>query len=146
MISKTTVQVVENILSANDQIAILNRGILDQNGIFSLNMMASPGSGKTSFIVETIRRSKDFCKIGVIEGDTASVTIDADKVIAEGIPATQINTGGDCHLDAIMLSRGMQSLPLVNIDLLLVENVGNLVCPAAFQLGTHKNILIASIP
>ena len=146
MTTKSNIQVVENILSANDQIANQNHTILDGKGIFSLNIMASPGSGKTSFILETIKRSKDFCRIGVVEGDTAAVTIDADKVSAAGIPATQINTGGDCHLDAIMLSRGLQALPLDTIDLLLVENVGNLVCPAAFQLGTHKNLLIASIP
>ncbi len=146
MTNKTTIQVVENILSANDQIAIQNRSFLDQNGIFSLNIMASPGSGKTSFILQTIQRLSEFCKIGVVEGDTAAVTIDADKVSAAGIPATQINTGGDCHLDAMMLKQGFHALPLESIDLLLVENVGNLVCPAAFQLGTHKNVLIASIP
>jgi len=146
MTIKSTIQVVENILSANDQIAIQNRTFLDQNGIFSLNIMASPGSGKTSFILQTIKWSSEFCKIGVVEGDTAAVTIDADKVSAAGIPATQINTGGDCHLDAMMLKQGFRALPLESIDLLLVENVGNLVCPAAFQLGTHKNVLIASIP
>jgi hydrogenase nickel incorporation protein HypB len=85
-------------------------------------------------------------KIGVVEGDTAPVTIDADKVIAAGMPAVQINTGGDCHLDAVMLKEGLSLLPLEEIDLLIVENVGNLVCPAAFNLGTHLNLLVASIP
>jgi hydrogenase nickel incorporation protein HypB len=84
--------------------------------------------------------------MGVVEGDTAPVTIDADKVIAEGMPAVQINTGGDCHLDAVMLEIALQRLPLEEIDLMIVENVGNLVCPAAFSLGTHSNVLIASIP
>jgi hydrogenase nickel incorporation protein HypB len=82
----------------------------------------------------------------VIEGDTAPVTIDADKVIAAGMPAVQINTGGDCHLDAVMIQNGLNQLPLSTIDLLIVENVGNLVCPASFSLGTHANVLIASIP
>ena len=82
----------------------------------------------------------------MVEGDTAPVTIDADKITAAGMPAVQINTGGDCHLDAVMLKDGLQQLPLAEIDLLIVENVGNLVCPAAFSLGTHLNVLIASIP
>jgi hydrogenase nickel incorporation protein HypB len=82
----------------------------------------------------------------VVEGDTAPVTIDADKITAVGMPAVQINTGGDCHLDAVMLKDGLQQLPLDEIDLLVVENVGNLICPAAFNLGTHLNVLIASIP
>jgi hydrogenase nickel incorporation protein HypB len=140
------VAVVEKILSANDQIAALNRRQLNQAGVFSLNLMASPGAGKTSFILQTIRALSNRLKIGVIEGDTAPVTIDADKVIAAGMPAVQINTGGDCHLDAVMIQNGLNELPLQDIDLLIVENVGNLVCPASFDLGTHANILIASIP
>jgi hydrogenase nickel incorporation protein HypB len=108
--------------------------------------MASPGAGKTSFILQTIKALTTKMHIGVIEGDTAPVTIDADKVIAAGMPAVQINTGGDCHLDAIMIQNGMASLPLETLDLVIVENVGNLVCPAAFNLGTHLNVLIASIP
>jgi hydrogenase nickel incorporation protein HypB len=108
--------------------------------------MASPGAGKTSLILQTIQALKSSYQIGVIEGDTAPVTIDADKVTAVGMPAIQINTGGDCHLDAIMLSQGLSQLPLNGLDLVIVENVGNLICPAAFKLGTHANVLIASIP
>ncbi|HNT54415.1 MAG TPA: hydrogenase nickel incorporation protein HypB, partial [Anaerolineaceae bacterium] len=85
-------------------------------------------------------------RIGVIEGDTAPVTIDADKVLAAGMPAVQINTGGDCHLDATMIEQGLNSLPLPELDLIIIENVGNLICPAAFQLGSHANVLIASVP
>ena len=147
MPEKNRIQVIENIFSANDQIAIQNQQLLNSNKVFSLNVMASPGSGKTSVIIETIKRIAPVCRVGVIEGDTAPVTIDADKIIsAVGIPATQINTGGDCHLDAVMLRQGLASLPLNELDLVIVENVGNLVCPAAFTLGTHKNVLIASIP
>lgn len=146
---KTTIPIVQNILSANDRIASQNRALLDQHDIFSMNIMASPGSGKTSFIIKTIQQIRDKARVGVIEGDTAPVTIDADKVSAAGVAttqATQINTGGDCHLDAIMFSQGLTALDLSILDLVIVENVGNLVCPAAFQLGTHKNVLIASIP
>jgi hydrogenase nickel incorporation protein HypB len=149
MTTKTNIPIVQNILSANDQIALQNRQVLDAHKVFSLNCMASPGSGKTSFIIQTIRKMSGLARIGVVEGDTAPVTIDADKVNAAGVSttqATQINTGGDCHLDAIMLSQGLASLDLNLLDLMIVENVGNLVCPAAFQLGTHRNVLIASIP
>ncbi len=140
------VPVIEKILSANDQIAAANHTLLNEAKIFSLNLMASPGAGKTSFILQTIRALGGRLRIGVIEGDTAAVTIDADKVIAAGMPAVQINTGGDCHLDAFMVQNGLHQLPLTEIDLLIIENVGNLVCPASFSLGTHANILIASIP
>lgn len=108
--------------------------------------MASPGAGKTSFILETIKRMKVDYKIGVIEGDTAPVTIDADKISAAGMPAIQINTGGDCHLDASMVSDGLSQIPLSDLDLVIVENVGNLICPAAWDLGMHLNLLVASIP
>ncbi|NMB54308.1 MAG: hydrogenase nickel incorporation protein HypB [Leptolinea sp.] len=140
------VPVVEKILSANDQLAFQNRQFLKSKGVFSINMMASPGAGKTSFILQTIDGLKNRLKIGVIEGDTAAVTIDADKVSDAGVPAVQINTGGDCHLDAVMVAGGLQQLPLETIDLMIIENVGNLVCPAAFDLGTDINILIASVP
>ena len=144
--SSLRVPVVEKILSANDQVASLNRSRLDAVKVFSVNLMASPGAGKTSVILQTIQALSKDVRIGVIEGDTAPVTIDADKVIAAGMPAVQINTGGDCHLDAVMLKEGIDQLPLDQIDLMIVENVGNLVCPAAFTLGTHANVLVASIP
>lgn len=140
------VQVVEKILNANDQVAGLNRVKLDEKRIFSINLMASPGSGKTSLILQTIQGLNAKMQIGVIEGDTAPVTIDADKILAAGMPAVQVNTGGECHLDAVMIDRALNALPLGNLDLVIVENVGNLICPAAFNLGTHANVLIASVP
>jgi hydrogenase nickel incorporation protein HypB len=140
------VPIVEKILSANDQIAAENRARLDAKHVFSINIMASPGAGKTSFILKTIQALAPTVRTGVVEGDTAPVTIDADKITAVGMPAVQINTGGDCHLDAVMLKDGLSQMPLEEIDLLIVENVGNLICPAAFALGTHLNVLIASIP
>ena len=141
----TTVTVVEKILSANDRLAEQNRARLDQAGIFGLNIMAAPGAGKTSTILRTIKALAPQITIGVVEGDTAAVTIDADKIIAAGMPAVQINTGGECHLDAVMLGGALNQLPLDRIDLLIVENVGNLICPAAFSLGTHANVLISSV-
>jgi hydrogenase nickel incorporation protein HypB len=140
------VQVVEKIFSANDALAEQNRARLDQAGVFSINLMASPGAGKTTLILSTIQALAPRLRIGVVEGDTAPVTIDADKVIAAGMPAVQINTGGDCHLDAVMFANALPQLPLEELDLVIVENVGNLICPAAFKLGTHANVLIASIP
>ena len=142
----TRVPVVEKILDANDQVAQSNQSLLDENRVLGINLMASPGAGKTSFILKTIQSLESKYKIGVIEGDTAPVTIDADKISAAGMPAVQINTGGDCHLDAMMLKAGLSQMPLTGLDLLIVENVGNLICPAAFTLGTHLNILVASIP
>lgn len=146
MMNTIRVPVVEKILSANDQLASQNRALLKSKGVFSINIMASPGAGKTSFILQTIQGLQGRIKLGVIEGDTAAVTIDADKVNEAGVPAVQINTGGDCHLDAVMVAGGMQQLPLESIDLMVIENVGNLVCPAAFDLGTDINVLIASVP
>jgi hydrogenase nickel incorporation protein HypB len=140
------VPIVEKILNANDRMAALNRSKFDAHQVLALNLMASPGAGKTSFIMETIKRVLSSRQIGVIEGDTAPVTIDADKISKLGMPAVQINTGGDCHLEASMVSDGIDQLPLTQLDLVVIENVGNLVCPAAWDLGTHMNILIASIP
>src|SRR5512136_2055566 len=127
----TRVAVVEKILSANDRLAEENRARLDQHGIFGLNIMAAPGAGKTSTILRTIKALSPQITIGVVEGDTAAVTIDADKVKQAGVPAVQINTGGSCHLDSSMLGQALSQLPLQQLDLLIVENVGNLVCPAA---------------
>jgi hydrogenase nickel incorporation protein HypB len=140
------VPVIEKILSANDQLADQNRRKFDDAGVFAINLMASPGAGKTSVILRTIKELSAKANLGVIEGDTAPVTIDADKVVAAGMPAVQINTGGDCHLDAVMIGNALPQLVLKDLDLLIVENVGNLICPAAFSLGTHANVLIASIP
>jgi hydrogenase nickel incorporation protein HypB len=142
----TSVTVIEQILNANDSLAAQNKAQLETNGVLGVNMMASPGSGKTSVILRTIEALKDSLKLGVVEGDTAAVTIDADKVISAGMPAVQINTGGQCHLDAVMLGNALPQMPLAEIDLMIVENVGNLICPASFALGTHFNVVIASVP
>ncbi len=141
----TRIPVVENILSANDRMAARNREMLEQAGVYSINIMASPGAGKTSLILKTLESLNGRLKLGVVEGDLAT-SIDAEKAAAAGLPAVQINTGGECHLDAAMLADALPTLPLNEIDLVLVENVGNLVCPANFQIGTHLNVLIASIP
>jgi hydrogenase nickel incorporation protein HypB len=140
-----TIPIVENILSANDKLAAENRAQFDAAGVFAVNLMASPGAGKTSLILATLTALQGRLRLGVIEGDLAS-SIDTDKAKAAGIPAVQINTGGECHLDAVMIRGALGVLPLEKIDLLIVENVGNLVCPAAWQLGTHLNLLAASIP
>jgi hydrogenase nickel incorporation protein HypB len=140
------VQIVEKILDANDQMALENQQFFDQNNTLAINIMASPGAGKTSLILRSIEGLAADYNIAVIEGDTAPVTIDSDKINARGIPVTQINTGGDCHLDALMVRKGMQALDLNQIDLVIIENVGNLVCPAAFKLGSHINVVVASIP
>ncbi len=140
------VTVVERILNANDQLAAENQQRLDAAGVFAINILASPGAGKTSLILRTIETLSTRLRLAVIEGDTAPVTIDADKVIARGIPAVQINTGGECHLDAVMFQAALPQFDLAQTDLLIVENVGNLICPANFKLGTHKTVLIASVP
>jgi len=142
---KERIPIVEKILSANDHIAAQNKSTLDSAGILGLNFMASPGAGKTSLIEHTIKKLKDRLKLAVIDGDVAT-SIDADRAAAAGAQSVQINTGGECHLDAIMLQGALSELHLEEIDLLIVENVGNLICPASFQLGTHKSVLIASVP
>jgi hydrogenase nickel incorporation protein HypB len=145
--SEKRIKIVENILNANDQIALKNRQRINEAGAYSINLMASPGAGKTSFILATINSLLDEnIQIGVIEGDTAPVTIDSDKISAAGMPVVQVNTGGQCHLDSVMIDNALDQLPLDSLDLLIVENVGNLICPAAFKLGTHSNVLIASVP
>jgi hydrogenase nickel incorporation protein HypB len=140
------IDVFENILEANDQVAKENKLSLKKYNVLSMNIMASPGAGKTSFILKTINKVSTKFRIGVIEGDTSAATIDADKITSIGLPAVQINTGGNCHLDASMVRSGLQNLPLADLDIVFVENVGNLVCPAAFKLGTHINVLVSSIP
>jgi hydrogenase nickel incorporation protein HypB len=139
------VTVVEEILSENDRVALTNRAQLDDAGLFGLNLMASPGAGKTSVIMATIQALGDKHRIAYIDGDLAS-SIDVDKVAELGVPSIQINTGGQCHLDAFMTQGALSQLPLAELDLLVVENVGNLVCPSGFRLGVHKNVLIASVP
>lgn len=141
----TRIPIVENILSANDRMAARNRETFDSAGVYAINIMASPGAGKTSLILKTLESLNGRLRLGVIEGDLAT-SIDAEKAAAAGLPAVQINTGGECHLDAVMLAEALPALLLKELDLVIVENVGNLVCPANFQIGTHLNVLIASIP
>lgn len=140
------ISIGEQIMSANDMLAAHNRNHLDQDRVLGINIMASPGAGKTSLILRTIEALRPEHKLGVVEGDTAPVTLDADKIITAGMPAVQVNTGGQCHLDAVMLASALHQLPLADLDLMIVENVGNLICPAAFNLGTHFNVVIASVP
>jgi len=139
------VTVVENLLNANDRLAENNRASLDEVGLFSINLLASPGAGKTTLIERSVRALAPGMRLGVIDGDLAT-QLDADRAAAAGAQAVQINTGGECHLDALMLRDGLKQLPLAALDLLIVENVGNLVCPAHFKLGTHRTVLIDSVP
>lgn len=140
-----SIQIKENILSRNDSVAQENRKLLDENRIFSINFMASPGAGKTSLIELTAKGFTGKQRIAVIDGDIAT-DIDAKRASSAGATSVQINTGGECHLDAFMLSNALKQLDLSQHDALIVENVGNLICPASFKLGTHKSVLIASIP
>ena len=139
------IKVLQDILSANDRIARRNQERLDKHGILTINVMSSPGAGKTSLILQTISNLKQKARIAVIEGDIAS-RVDADKVHEQGVEVVQINTAGGCHLDANMTESALNNLPLEDIDLLLIENVGNLVCPAEFTLGEHKKVMLLSLP
>ncbi len=137
--------IVEEILSANTEKARRNQDRLDKHGILTVNVMSSPGAGKTSLILQTINRLKTKTRMAVIEGDVAS-RLDADKIHQQGVPVVQINIPGGCHLDANMVKNALNSLPLEEIDLLLIENVGNLICPAEFALGEHKKVMLSSTP
>lgn len=139
------IKIVKDILDANEQLAQRNRKLFDSNNLFAVNLMSSPGAGKTSLILQTLKGLKGKIKIGVIEGDVSS-SLDAEVIAKEGVPVVQINTGGGCHLDANMLSTALDNVPLKDIQLLLIENVGNLICPAEFTLGEHRKVLISSIP
>lgn len=139
------IKVLKDILGANEQIARQNRQLLDKNGVFAVNLMSSPGAGKTSLILETIKGLKGETGIGVIEGDVSS-SVDAEIIGKEGVPVLQINTGGECHLDANMTQRALDSMQLQDIELLFIENVGNLICTAEFAIGAHRNVVIASTP
>jgi hydrogenase nickel incorporation protein HypB len=139
------IKVVKDILGANEQIAGRNRELLDKNNVLAVNLMSSPGAGKTSLILATVKELKRKTRIGVIEGDISS-SLDAQMVGKKGVPVVQINTGGECHLDANMVSSALSNLPLPDIELLFIENVGNLICPASFSLGEHKKVVISSVP
>ena len=138
-----TVDVIKKILDKNDHEAEHNRAHFDKNGVLAINLMSSPGSGKTT-LLEQIVDLVEF-KYGVIEGDLET-SRDANRLKAKGIPAFQIQTGSACHLDAFMVHKGLHDMPLQDIDVCFVENVGNLVCPAAYDVGTHLNIVLVSIP
>jgi hydrogenase nickel incorporation protein HypB len=138
------IQVEEQITAINDTLAASIRQQLDSKGIFSLNIMASPGGGKTSLIIRTVEALKDEYRLAAVDGDV--VPVDVDRIAAHGIPVRLINTGGNCHLDANMVAQVLPDLNLDAIDLLIVENVGNLICPASFDLGTDVNVVIASVP
>ena len=135
----------EDILGANKDIAAKNRERLEQQGILALNLMSSPGAGKTTLVLKTIEALKQDIQMAVVEGDVAS-TIDADKINQEGVPVIQINFPGGCHLDANMIANALDNLPLEHLELMLIENVGNLICPAEFALGEHKKVILLSIP
>lgn len=139
------IEIKEDILSDNKNLADEIRAMLKRHHVFLLNLMASPGGGKTSLIVQTIRELKDVFRIGVIEGDIDSV-VDAEIVSREGVPAVQLKTGGFCHLDASMIDMALKEMDLSNLDLIMIENIGNLVCPAEFDTGAMKNVMILSVP
>ena len=137
------IKIVKNILDANDQMALENKKIFDEAGVVAINIMASPGAGKTSLILKTI--DLVGLPVAVVEGDIAS-TFDAEKVGAKKVPVVQINTGGACHLDAAMIRKAVKKLSLKGARILFVENVGNLVCPAEFKLGESAKVVVASVP
>ena len=139
------IEVKEEILADNIKVAAGVRENLQKTKTMLVNLMSSPGSGKTSLILRTIAGLKDSVKLGVIEADIDSM-VDAEKVAAKGIRAVQLKTGGFCHLDATMVTQGIDALSVSDLDLVIIENVGNLVCPAEFDTGAHKNVMILSVP
>jgi len=139
------VEVIAQVLNANDSAAAENRELLSSHQVLAVNLMASPGAGKTSLILQTAKAFAGRVRTGVIEGDVAS-RIDADKVARADIPVVQINTGGECHLDALTVHKALKSLPLDEIDILFIENVGNLICPVEFKLGEEIRVVVASVP
>ena len=139
------IEVKEEILADNIRQAASVRDEYKRKKTMLLNLMSSPGSGKTSLILRTVEVMKDSVNIGVIEADIDSI-VDAEKVAATGIPAVQLRTGGFCHLDAAMVTQGLDALVGNDLDLIIIENVGNLVCPAEFDTGAHKNVMILSVP
>lgn len=139
------IDIEQAVLAKNDQLAEENRQLFADKNVFVLNILASPGSGKTSTILATIEALRDEYNIAVIEGDIAS-NVDSEKIKAQGIAAVQINTGGACHLESAMIRRAVDVLDLDSLDLILLENVGNLVCPTDFDLGENAKVMILSVP
>jgi hydrogenase nickel incorporation protein HypB len=144
MAKTVKVAVEEQITSSNDQIAAATRAKLAEAGVFSINLMASPGGGKTSLILRTIQALKDELRLAAVDGDV--VMVDVEKIAAQGVPVELVNTGGDCHLQAHMIANVLPKFDLDSIDMLIIENVGNLICPAAWNLGADKKVVIASVP
>lgn len=144
-IAAKRIPVVEKILNANDQAAAENREHLHAHGILAVNIMSSPGAGKTTLLMATIAALGDRVRLGVIEGDTAS-QVDAETIATTGTPVVQINTGGGCHLDAPMVHRALHALPLDDLDVIFIENVGNLICPVSFDLGQAAKVALLSVP
>lgn len=140
-----TIEVITAILGENDRVAAHNREHFDGHGVLALNLMSSPGAGKTALLEATIRALGSRMKIAVVEGDLATEN-DAERIRACGVPAVQISTGNACHLDATMVHDAVHDLPLAGLDVLFIENVGNLVCPASFDLGQHRNVTLLSVP
>ena len=138
---RTTVEVLQDLLAANDHVAQHNRGHFDEHGVLAINLMSSPGAGKTALLEATIVALRDRYRIAVIEGDLETDN-DAARIRAHGVPAVQITTGNACHLDAHLVHQVLHDLPLAGLDLLFIENVGNLVCPASFDLGQHRNVTL----
>lgn len=138
-----TIAVIKKILDKNDQEAYHNREHFNEYGVLAINLMSSPGSGKTA-LLEAMAGKAPF-KFAVIEGDLET-SRDADRLIAKGINAVQIQTGSACHLDAFMVHKGLHDLPIADLDVCFIENVGNLVCPASYDVGSHLNIVLVSIP
>jgi hydrogenase nickel incorporation protein HypB len=142
--ASSRIPVIERLLTANEQVAADNRAIFTEQDVKVINIMASPGAGKTTLLMATIDAMPN-CQIGVIEGDVAS-QVDADKIATTGAPVVQINTGGGCHLDAPMIRGAIPELSLDGLDLVFVENVGNLICPVSFDLGQSANVCLISVP
>jgi len=142
---KKTVEVITKILDANDKQAESNRKHFDRYGILAVNLMSSPGAGKTTLLEKTAELLNKDLKIGVIEGDLET-NRDAERIKKKGVPAYQITTGQACHLDAFMVHEGIHNLPLEELDIVFIENVGNLVCPASYDIGSHLNVVLLSIP
>jgi len=146
-VHRTRVKVVQGVLDANDTIARANRDDFDRAGVTVVNLMSAPGAGKTT-LLERVVRDLDGVRVGVLEGDVQS-TLDADRLASLHVPVTQINTdpgfGGECHLDANMVRSALGSTPLDELDLLVIENVGNLVCPAEFRVGEHRRVMVSSV-
>lgn len=139
-----TIEVLENLLQVNDVQAGHNREHFDEYGVFAVNIMSGPGSGKTSLLEATIKALPDDIKVAVIEGDLETEN-DAERIRRHGVPAIQITTGMACHLDAHMVHDALHELPLQGLDILFIENVGNLVCPASFDIGQHRNAILLSV-